>query len=359
MASDAQALTAVPTIEDFASQNPIPAKLTSIEGINVLFAALALKHVVEVKLIPNASDDGIDDASLGRCSRLLIILKKQKGIVFAPYHETNLENGFNISFKVVLDLSSKPLFDETQIVSGVADDSHAAIVCAALAQVYVDKPYDLNTLLIVSFHEFQKFGLPAFISADAVRISISGIVSEHPIFDVFARQNVVSPFRPAQSPFLTAPSPVPFETTVKMDNVPMIEEAKIQSKPEWQIQGRRRHIVGASAEPPASVLADSYNGKRPEGGSAWIMRFSDFWKNGESGDRTNGRVVQPNERFRLFTRKVRTSHETLKGKDPNDPAFLDYMKNELGVHYADWSKYNWSEIDLNLPFPENPPMKSS
>lgn len=357
MASEAQALTAVPIIEDFARQNPIPEKLAGIPGINLLFAALAMHHAVEVKIISAVSDVGIDDAELGRNVRLLNTLKKLKGIVFVPYHEELLENGFTISFKVVLDLLSKPPFDDTQIVSGVAEDSHAAIICAALAQVYAGKPYDLNTLLIGSFHEFQKYGLPAFISADAVRISISGMVTE-PIYDVFARQSVVSPFRPAQSPFLTAPSPVPFETPLKMD-VPVSGETTIQSKPEWQKQGRRRHIVGASTEPPVSVRADSYNGKRPDGGNGWIMRFPDFWKSGETGDRTNGKVVPPNERFRMFTRKVKSDHETLKGKDPLDPDFVQYMKKELGDHFTEWIKYDWSKMDLHQPFPENPPMKSS
>jgi hypothetical protein len=350
-----QALTTLPTIADFVRSNPIPPKLAEIKDINLLYSAIALGHVVEVKVLPHLCEESIDDATFGRNTRIFNTLKKQEGVVLVPYKEDALENFFTLTFKVILNLSAKAPFDDTQIVSGVATDSHAAITCGALSLAYVSKPYDINSLLTASFHSFQKYGLPAFFSADAVRISISDIV---PTYDVFARKNVVSPFHQTQSPFLTVQSPVPFEPPQNVGLLSLPEKTNIQPKSEWQTQGRRRHIVGASAEPPKSVLADSYNGKRLEE-NGWIMNFADFWKNGESGDRTNGRVVPPNERFRKFTRKVKMSHDTLKGKDPNDTDFLEYMKDELGDHFADWSKYNWSEIDLNVPFPENPPMKSS
>jgi hypothetical protein len=151
---------------------------------------------------------------------------------------------------------------------------------------------------------------------------------------------------------------VPFEPPAQNIGIQQEEPKEQKSPSEWQVQGRRRHIYGAAANPPSSVLTDSYNGKRQEGGG-WIMKFSEFWKSGETGERTYGKVIPPLERYRRYTNQVQRTHESLKGTDPFDPSFLDYMKKELGEHFAEWSKYDWSKIDLRNPFPENPPLRSS
>jgi len=356
-----------PTIHDFASKLP----KTDNDDEIVIVASKAMEATITIKVQGKKNPDVSDAAIVGRNVQGFLNMKAlcERNKLPSPMAEiTEVIGGFDTIIEIWLRPYTPPF--PTDFLKDFHQDSSEAVILTAITLALKKEPLTKEAIILKAF-SLHKYGIPPVLSADAVRLQRP--VFTDPIYDAFAR-HVVSPFQ--RNP--TTPSPVHFRDAVMQNMCGGAAPSPIQylqipedirvpndttEDGQFQRPGRRRHqrYLYGSGEPPISVEAiyNDKDEKQPIRVRSWVKFNAD---GGKGIENSNGEkiVIPLNERFRRFTGFVMAHHLPVKGKKIDDPEVIDFMRQELGNHFGDWNKFDWSKINLFQPFPaENPPMKSA
>jgi len=330
------------TIQEFVKKNPLNTEevLEEFEITSTpINAAIALGHDI-VFDVTYSSTPIEDHTQIGKNVTGIMKLNTfcdAKGIPFF-FDMAKVVFGVKITFSIWLKEKSMPFSSSIkEILDMFAEQSHNVVALVALTLAYDNIEISRFSILERAF-DYQSYGLPPVISSKSVILT----KALNPTVQTFT------------------PSPIP-----SLVQIP--EDIGVQNDPsedgQYRHQGRLRHqryLYGTGA-PPVSVEA-IYNDKPPEKPPVRVQSWVRFNANGEKGIEINGEktVIPLTDRYRRYLSFVMTNHPTAKGKKVDDPEVIAFMREELGNHFTDWNRYDWTRIVLNQPFPdENPPMKSA
>jgi hypothetical protein len=357
------------TIQQYVEQNPLVTEYNFDGfGINPMLFEMAINLEHEIRFKISYTSNQIENhTQIGKNVTDVMKLKALcdgKKIPF-NFDMAKVVFEFKITFSIWLKEKSMPFSSSIKdILDMFAEQSHNVVTFVALALAYDNIEICRSSILDRAFN-YQLYGLPPLRSYESVILTKA---LNPPI-------QVLTPFNPNFSCEAISPIPslVPEDgpEDIRVHHEPSEdgpEDIRVQHNPsedgQYQYPGRRRHqryIYGAGL-PPVSVDA-IYNDKPIEKQPFRVQSWGVFNSNGEKGIvNFNGEktVIPLNERFRRFTSFVMTNHPPVRGKRIDDQEVIAFMRNELGNHFGDWNKFDWSKINLSYPFPaENPPMKSA
>ena len=371
MAKSTAGSTAIlPTIEEFVAILPPLEPVPGVD-VSVLQAALAMGAGITVKVLGNAMSSDTDTATIGGNVQNFLYFEK-----FCAKHKISLSKtdikdilgGFTVNIEIWLNPHQAP-FDTAAICAPFHQDSADVAVFTALTLALSNKPIGKDQI-IIQVCDLQKYGIPAILSVDAVRLQrpTGHAVQTAPPFDPFApfARNAVSPFPPRS----VAPSPLLFVDVLKANlqtpgqssvrhqehekahdsRDPHASDASVSDGSEPDAEGvytnvktKRRPVLesggDAASPPPASAPLGSthrrFTGK--------ISPFPAYFERGL------GRGLEPAVIFANYVGFVLGNHDKYANankKTAADPSlyenpqlyleFRTYMKGQLGKDFSKW-----------------------
>jgi hypothetical protein len=365
--SNGNSATVLPGIEEFV------AGLSQIEPIHgldldvpVIQAVLTTGATLTVKVNGKGMSSDADPTSIGKNVQCFLNLEKfcaKHNIPLPPTDIKDVIGGFAIQMDIWLNPGTE-LFDTTDIRAPFHSDSSDVAVFTALTLALSGKPFARDQILIQAY-ELNKYGIPAILSADAVRLQRPIVNTVHSVqpFDPFSPfvRNAVSPF-PQKS---VAPSQVLFVDALKA-NLPHLRQSSVGEQvhevahdshasdaseqdeqdgeePFTDVKNKRRparaFVGDAASPPPASApLGSTYNKPRFSGKiSPWTAYF----------ERGLGRGLDPAVILANYAGFVLDNkYANANKKTAADPSlyenpqlyheFRTYMKGQLGKDFPKW-----------------------